>query len=207
MKRKRIISFIAMILVVLFIPTIINAEEIAQEVGKSIKLRWSYVENSKYTLLVNNGLSSSYGHYSGVNNAITRLNNQSPSFIQVKSSSFSNSKVDIMVPASSSWNTLASDANAIATTIPKSTSGTFYYSYNDLPSSGTININYAMIWYNPEEVSTTATGRTGTAMHELMHCYGMGHPINYYNSMMNPTYAQLNTTLTAYDLAEFSRMY
>lgn len=212
MKKKRIISFIAMFLIIFSLPVMAGAVEYAAEVNKAVKLRWSYKENSKYTLPVNNGLSSSHGGYSCVNNGIAKFNSEIAKYcsnIQVKSSAYSNSKVDLMIPGSSTWNTLGNyniSGTTTATTVPRSTSGTTYIGYNALPSSGTIYINYAMIWYNPS-YATDMGGAYGTrtAMHEMSHVLGMGHYSG--SSISNGTPGQTSTTLTSYDALQFRAMY
>lgn len=182
--------------------------EYAFDVDKPVKLRWNYKENSKYTLKVYNGLSSSHGGYSCVNNGIAKLNSEVNRYrnnIQVKSSVYAGSNVRFSVPNKTSWDTF-NFGFAIATTIPRSTAGTFYYGYNSLPYSGTIAIDFAMIWYNPTYDSAMG-GSYGnrTAMHEMLHVFGMGH---YYGaSLTNLTYSPTSTTLTAYDAEQFRLMY
>ncbi len=213
MKVKRVISLLVLLLFVFSFPISFGAVEFCHnEMGYSnrsnIKLRWIYKENSKYTLPVNNSLPTNHKARNGVFNAIALLNSQSPSNIVVRNAS-TGQKVEVMSPASSSWNSLVTDGTAIATTIPRSNLGTFYYGYGDLPanSSSTISINYAMIWYNPsQDASIGGQWHNRIAMHEMLHVFGMGHAYGM-ASLTDATYNYTSTTLTQYDINEFKRMY
>ena len=207
MKQKRIASVVTALLLIFSFFLTASGVEYAYTANKSVKLRWNYRENSKYTLKVYNGIPTSHTGRPYVNNAIVMLNgqiNQYRNNIHIKSSEYAGSNVRFSVPNPNSWDELNNkgvNGSVIATTIPRSTSGTFYYGYNTLPQSGTIYINFAMIWYNPDFHSDMA-GANGnrTAMHEMLHVFGMGH---YYGSSLTNGAA----SLTAYDAEQFRLMY
>ncbi len=212
MKKKRVVGFVAMLLLVFSLFTTVSGVEYAESANHPVKLRWVYKENSKYTLKVYNGLGSSHGGYPCVNNAIVRMNSQISKYrnnIQVKSATQSSSNVDYIIPGAKSWEEVATIMNGtiVATTVPKSTKGVFYIGYDSLPYNQTVEINYAMVWYNPDYNSEMG-GSNGnwTAMHEMLHVFGMGH---YRNgpSLTNDQYSPKSASLTSYDAEQFRIMY
>lgn len=209
MKKKRVVGFVAMLLLVFSLFTTVSGVEYAEEDQRNVKLRWSYKENSKYTLNVYNGLGSSHGGYPCVNNAIVLMNREINKYrnnIQVKSSPYAGSNVRYSVPNKSSWETF-NFGTVFATTIPRSTQGTFYYGFNSLPPSGTIYINFAMIWYNPAyEPEMSGAFGNRMAMHEMLHVFGMGHYRDGV-SLTNDRTPSTSTSLSAYDAEQFRTMY
>ena len=214
---KKIISVLLIVSAIFTMCFPVSAAEYIENAPVSVanvKLRWVYRESSKYTQKVYNGLPSSYGPYVCINNGIAKLGAEVTEHcdnIRVQSSPYAGSNVRFSVPNSSSWEILnMNELFVFATTIPRSTSGTFYYGYNSFDDNDYIFVDFAMIWYSPEyypSYHSDMVGQSGNrmAMHEMMHAFGMGHTTR--NSIMTENSSATSTSLTTYDISEFARMY
>lgn len=202
--KRRLISFIVAVLLVVWGPMSCLAVEIGYDFNKECVLRWMYKQNGKYTLTVSNQLPSSYSVYPRVQQALNNLNNQSPTQIQVVAASISTSKVDIFKASQTMWDTYNWNI-AIATTVPRSTSGTMYWTYNHFPEYGNIWSDYCAVYFTYDDPKSSSQQSTRYVMHELLHTYGMGHYLG--DSLTNAGYNLSSCTLTSYDISEFNRMY
>ncbi len=200
-SKKAIASLIILAIAAVFSITAFGAEYLG-EGNSSTKLRWSVISNSKYSTEVYSLLPSGHGASSYVPSGVSKINTQSPSNIRCVVSTFNSSNVDLLQPSEDTWDAHGYDYLADAVTIPRSTSGRYYYKLNDVPSSGTIYINYAQIMFHPGNMPHPGNEWISMIMHELCHVYGMGT-----SGKDSVTSIPGLTQLSAEDISEFRRMY